>query len=116
MIAFIVAILIVIYVFAKIIVNYMFLLINIPILWAILVRLRYNLGKNKVLIPYLIGLFVTTILYIFLFDFIQIPYIFWPILFLAIMMIIGELIHFATKENKKEKIVKRTKTKLKHIP
>ncbi|MCG2719997.1 MAG: hypothetical protein L6266_04695 [Nanoarchaeota archaeon] len=69
-------------------------IINIPILWVILLRSQAHIKKEKKTIPYIIGLVVTTVL------FLTLPlaenslkaYLWWPTLFIIILFILANII------------------------
>ena len=82
-----------------------YLLINIPILWFVLVRSYFEVRHKKIFYPYLSGVGITTLLFSLAFDHIQIEFIFWPVLFITIVFIIAEIINLGIYFNEKYEII-----------
>lgn len=69
------------------------LIVNIPILWVVLIRSYFEIRNQKKIYNYLTALGITTLMFLFLFDKIQTPFMFWPVWFITVVFIIAELIN-----------------------
>ncbi|TKJ17748.1 hypothetical protein CEE44_04415 [Candidatus Woesearchaeota archaeon B3_Woes] len=90
---FVVMLLFTIYLIFILIPDFVALIVNIPILWVVLVRAYFEISKQKKIYNYLAALVITTIIFIFLFDKIQTPFMFWQVWFLTVLFIIAEVIN-----------------------
>lgn len=90
----------------NIISSFFILAINIPLGWVVLTRLYFEINKKKILYPHLIGLGITTVLFVFWFDKIQVKYILWPILYLTIMLLFGEIFRIAWQQHLRYRVRK----------
>ncbi len=99
------------YLIATFIANIIYVLVNLPILWVVLLRSYFEVRHKRIIYPYFAALGITTLIFIFWFDIIQLKYVFWPVLFIAILFIITEIINLGvyldTKYEIKKKLFKK---------
>jgi len=93
-IAVILFLILVIYVITVSITNFdfIYLLINIPLLFVVLARSYFEVRHKKILYPFWIGLGITTALFLIFFKYFKVPFILWQVLFITIVFIIAEII------------------------
>ena len=97
--------------------DFLYIMINIPLLWIILIRSFFKIRKKKIIIPYFIGLGITTLLFLLWFDFFKIPYVLWQVLFAAMVFVIAEIIVYGLYLDEinnwkiREKIINKFKKK-----
>ena len=84
-----------------------YIAINIPIMWLVLVRAYYEVRHKKILYPYLISLGITTLIFLLFFKYLQIPYLLWQVFFAVIVFLIAEFINLLIYLDKKYEIRKR---------
>ena len=75
-------------------------IVNIPVLWFIIIRSYFEVTRKRIIKPYFIGLIATTFIFIFLGDYLIIPYLMWQVEFVLMIFIISELITYIKFLNK----------------
>lgn len=84
--------------------DFIYLLINIPLLWAILARSYFAVRHKKILYPYFIALGITTAIFLLFFKYLKVPFLLWQILFITIVFIIAEAINYSLEFSKNHEI------------
>ena len=82
--------------------DFVYILVNIPLLLIVLTRAYFEVRHKKILYPYLISLGITTALFLLFFKYLKIPFLFWQVLFITIVFVIAEIINlvsYSFKEN-----------------
>jgi hypothetical protein len=72
--------------------EYIYLLINIPLLFVVIARSYFAIRHRKILYHYWIGLGITTTLFLVFFKYLHVPFILWQVLFVTMVFIIAEII------------------------
>jgi hypothetical protein len=105
-IAIIIFLIVIIYLIVASVTNleFIYLLINIPLLFVVIVRSYFQVRHRKILYPYWIALITTTIIFLVFFKYLQVPFILWQILFITIMFLIAELIILSLAFYKQQEI------------
>lgn len=70
-----------------------FIIVNAPILWLIMIRSFFEIRQRRMLYPYMIATLITLLIHLAWFDALQfVPYLWWPTTFAIVLFIFAEII------------------------
>tara|TARA_Y100000310_G_scaffold75653_1_gene72013 strand:+ start:748 stop:1107 length:360 start_codon:yes stop_codon:yes gene_type:complete len=93
--------------------DFWMIIINSLLLYIVLLRSYFEVRHKKILLPYLISLIITTLIFVFLLDYIVPPLLLWQVWFVTIMFLLAELIIYSIFLDKKYEVTKKIKEKFK---
>ena len=93
--------------------DFWMIVINSLLLYVVLLRSYFEVRHKKILLPYLISLIITTLIFVFLLDYIVPPLLLWQVWFVTIMFLLAELIIYLMFLDKKYEVSNKIKKKLK---
>jgi hypothetical protein len=110
-----------IYIISKTISSFLFIIVNLAILWVVLLRSYFEIRYKKIFYTYLAAFIITTVAHLLWFDQIQVNIIFWPVWFITILFILAQifnLIPYSYRkiiDRKAKRVIDETKTILRRL-
>jgi hypothetical protein len=92
--------------------DFWMIVINSLLLYVILLRSYFEVRHKKILLPYIISLIITTLVFMFALNYIVPPLLLWQVWFITILFLLAELITYLDKRYElRKKIEKKLKKK-----
>lgn len=70
----------------------LYLAVNLPVIWLVVLRSYYEIRHQKILAPYLVGAGAATLAFALWFEHIQIPLVFWPVWFITLVFLTAQIV------------------------